>query len=80
MLKMKSKDELKQLIKKIKWGKEKEMPFSQGWAINKVIKKYKIPAKKWGYDYDVIGVQTKKQRMLWRDAGTKLEFLGLEDL
>jgi hypothetical protein len=68
---------LKSKIKKIKWGTEKNMPFSQGWAINEVIKTYKIPAKKWGYEYDTIGVQTKKQYILWKDNGGNLEFLGL---
>ena len=75
----KSQTELKKLIKNIKWGTQKEMPFSQGWVVNEMIKRYKIPAKKWGYDNDIIGIETKRQRILWKDQGGRVDFLGLVD-
>ena len=64
-------------IEKIKWGQAATMPMCQGMAIKAVIKEYKIPAKLWGYWFDVIGVQTNKQTILWRDIGTGVQFLGL---
>ena len=74
---MESSSKLKVYKRKIKWGTPKSMPFSQGWAINQVIKTYNIPAIKWGWNYDVIGLQTKKQYLFWRDNGGNLSFLGL---
>jgi hypothetical protein len=53
------------------------MPMSQGMAINRVIKEHKIPARAWGYSGSAIGVETKKQKILWRDKGVHLEFLGI---
>lgn len=50
---------------------------SQGMAIKKVIQTYKIPAQKWGYSGSAIAVETKKQKILWRDKGTHLDFLGI---
>jgi len=73
----KPESELRKYVKQVKWGTQKSMPFSQGWAINKVIEEYKIPAKKWGYYVDIIGVETKKQFIFWKDGGSELEFLGL---
>ena len=70
---------LQSLSKKVKWGTEKKMAFSQGFAINTVIKRYKIPAIKWGHSFNVIGVETNKQQMFWRDNGGELVFLGLLD-
>ncbi len=63
--------------RKIKWGREKSLPFAQGYAINEVIKQYKIPVIRWGYSFDIIGVETKKQYIFWRDRGGELEFKGL---
>ena len=37
------------LDSKVKWGTEKELPFSQGEAIKRVVSQYNIPAIKWGY-------------------------------
>lgn len=62
---------------KIKWSDSKSMAFSPGFAINSVIKRYKIPAKKWGYSGSIIGVETNKQFMFWKDSGYSLEFKGL---
>ena len=66
-------------VSKIKWGQEQTMPFMQGSAIKAVIAEYKLPAKRWGYWMDVIGVETNKQIMLWRDIGSSLTFLGILD-
>ena len=74
---MRSQAYLKKLIRDIQFGQERSLPFSQGWAIKEVIKKYKIPVKEWGYSGSAIAVGTKKQRMLWRDKGTHLDFLGI---
>jgi hypothetical protein len=68
---------LKKIVNEIDWGEEQEMPMSQGWAINKVIKLYKIPAIRWGYSNNYIGVETKKQYMIWKDKGGHLEFCGV---
>jgi len=69
---------LKQRIKKIKWtSKTTGLPFSQGFAIKELIKRYGIPARRWGWYGSTIGVETKNQFLLWRDYGWKLEFLGL---
>ena len=66
---------------KIKFGREKSLPLMQGEMINLLIKKYKIPAcfksVKWGYHLDLVGIETKKQFMIWRDCGSHAEFLGL---
>ena len=61
----------------IKFGKEQKMPLSQGMAIKRLIEEYKIPAIAWGYEGSLIGIETKKQIMIWRDKGTHLEFKGL---
>ncbi len=63
--------------RKIKWTNKTDMPFGQGWAINEVIKRYKIPAKRWGYWHSIIGVETNKQYIFWKDLGGELEFKGL---
>jgi hypothetical protein len=68
---------LMQYIKKINFGTEQKLPMSQGMAIKTVIDTYKIPAIKWGFDGSLIGIETKKQIMVWRDKGSCLEFLGL---
>ena len=79
MAKSKSPAYLKKLIREIKFGQEQSLPMCQGMAIKEVIKRYKIPAKEWGYSGSAIGVGTKKQRILWRDKGTHLDFLGIID-
>jgi len=61
----------------IKFGREQSLPMSPGMAIKSVIKEYKIPAIAWGYSGSLIGIETKKQIMIWRDKGTHLEFKGL---
>jgi hypothetical protein len=74
---VKSQEYLKKIIREMKFGQEKTMPMAQGYAINEVIKRYKIPAKAWGYSGSAIGVETNKQKILWRDKGTHLDFLGI---
>lgn len=61
----------------IKFGREQKLPMSQGMAIKGVIDEYKIPVIAWGYSGSLIGVETKRQIMIWRDKGTHLEFKGL---
>ncbi|MBL7105663.1 MAG: hypothetical protein ISS18_15160 [Bacteroidales bacterium] len=62
---------------KIKYGKKKHMGFSQGWAINYLIKRYKIQAIAWGTHIGIISIETKKQYLFWRDMGHSLEFKGI---
>lgn len=78
----KSQEYLKKVLREIKLGQEQSLPMSQGLAIKEVIKRYKIPAQRWGYSGSAIAVQTKKQKILWRDRGSHLDFLGIinEDL
>jgi CRISPR/Cas system-associated exonuclease Cas4 (RecB family) len=73
----KSQAYLKQVLREIKLGQEQSLPMAQGMAIKEVIKRYKIPAKRWGYSGSAIAVQTNKQKILWRDRGTHLDFLGI---
>lgn len=61
----------------ISWTTDKKLPFSQGYTINALIKEYQIPAIRWGYDGSLIGLETKRQYLFWRDLGTSLEFKGL---
>ncbi len=68
---------LKSYKSKIKFGTKKELPAIPGMNINGVIKQYKIPAIAWGWSGSLIGVETKKQYIFWRDFGTHLEFKGL---
>ena len=55
----------------------KGVPFSQGIIADTVIKQYKIPAIRWGYNGSLVGVETKKQIMIWRDKGAVTEFKGI---
>jgi len=68
---------LQKYRKLIKFSTDKEGPMMQFSNINFLVNRYKIPAKKWGYHQDLLGIETKKQVMIWRDAGGHLEFLGL---
>lgn len=69
---------LKSLVKKVRWTTQKtNLPMSQGWAINELIKLYRIPAKSWGWAGSTIGLETNKQYLFWKDNGGELEFLGL---
>lgn len=61
----------------INWGKEKSLPFMQGNAINTIIKEYRLPAIRWGYSGSLIGIETEKQYLIWRDKGHALEFKGI---
>lgn len=54
-----------------------KMPMSQGFLINEVIQRYKIPAIAVGWHFDHIGVETPKQFILWRDTGVGAELLGI---
>jgi len=62
---------------KIKYGNEKSLPMCQGMAINKLVKEYSIPAISYGYHFNLIGIETHKQFLMWRDLGYGLEFLGI---
>ncbi len=57
----------------------KDLPMSQGLALKEVIKEYKIPAKRVGYSggSPIIGVETIKQIIFWKDTGVQLEFKGM---
>lgn len=62
---------------KIPFGNLTSGPMVQVMAINELIKRYNIPAKKLGWSFDLIGIETEKQFLLWRDQGSHLEFLGI---
>lgn len=64
-------------LQKVKFGTETSGPAMQFMAINAVIKEYNIRALAWGYYHDVIGIETKKQYLFWRDKGSHIEFVGL---
>ena len=75
---VKTQQYLKQRIKKIKWTNEpSKLGFAQQLAVKKLIDHYGIPAKKIGSYMSTIGLETKKQFLLWRDKGYEYEFLGL---
>lgn len=61
----------------MEFNQNTSLPFSQGYAINSLIKEYKIPALKWGFSGDYIGIETNKQKIFWLDKGTYLEFKGI---
>lgn len=68
---------LSEIINSIPFNTEKELPFMPGYAIKTVIEHYNIPAIKWGHDKDYIGIETKKQFIVWQDEGWRLVFIGL---
>ena len=68
---------LEKYNKKIEYGTQQKLPMSQGSMMNEIAKKYKIPAIRWGYQFDLLGLETKKQFLLWRDCGSHAEFLGI---
>ncbi len=68
---------LKNYNKKIKYGTERSLPMMQGGLIKSLIERYKIPAKRWGYHFNMVGIETNKQFMIWRDMGHEAHFLGL---
>ena len=70
---------LKNYKSRIDFGTEESMAFSPGYAINFLIKRYSIPAVKWGYDRSIIGLETKNQYLFWKDNGGSLEFKGILD-
>lgn len=72
-------EDLKECISQIPFNNEKDLPFMQGYAIIEVIKRYEIPAIACGYTQDLIGIETEKQYIVWRDEGWRLVFLGLMD-
>ena len=74
-----SQKQLETLKKKVKYGTESTLPFSQGWVINEMIKRYNIPAKKWGYYHDIISIETNRQYLFWKDLGGRIDFLGVLD-
>ena len=73
---------LKQYNKNIDYQKLEpslKMAMSPGLMIKHMIKHYKIPALAVGHDCRTgnIGIETKKQFVLWRDCGSHAELLGL---
>jgi len=73
---------LKQYNKNIDYQKVEpglKMAMSPGLMIKHIIENYKIPALSVGHDCRSgnIGIETKKQFILWRDCGSHAELLGL---
>jgi len=69
---------LKAYADKIMWSNVGDsLPFSQGFLINEVIKRYHIPVKRVGWHFNHIAVETKKQIILWKDQGSHAEFMGI---
>lgn len=59
--------------------KSKDLPYSQGYAIKMILGKYDIKPIQFAYTTDLVGIETAKQKLIWRDKGLSLEFLGLID-
>jgi len=64
---------------KINWGKHKTLPMMPGEAIKSMVKHYKMFPIAVGYYLDVIGVETAKQVILWKDDGVRVSWLGMLD-
>jgi hypothetical protein len=67
---------LKKYKNQIKFGQEKSLPMSQGLLIQEIIKQIGIRPIGWGYHFNLVGLETKKQFLIWRDTGVSAEFLG----
>lgn len=61
----------------LQWGNRKDLPAIPGMNIAGVIKEYRIPAIRWAYSGSLIGIETKRQFLFWRDVGGELVFKGL---
>jgi len=71
---------LKNYNSKITYGTQKKLPMSQGCMLNEIVAKYKITnAIKWGYHFDILGIETPKQFLLWKDCGSYAQHLGIID-
>jgi hypothetical protein len=68
---------LKNYVKKINFGTEERLPMIPGGALFDIMRHYKIPAIRWGYNGTLIGIETKKQFLFWRWIGSACEFKGL---
>jgi hypothetical protein len=62
---------------RITYGTPEKLPMSQGSLMNEIIKKYKIHPTQWGWHQDLIGLETHRQFLVWRDNGVGAEFLGI---
>ncbi len=71
--------QLNKILSKIDLGTETKLPFSQGYAIKDVIKRYGIKAVEWGYGGNYIAVATNSQIMVWLDKGSELKFVGIKN-
>lgn len=76
---------LKARLKAVKWHRietDFKMPFSQGYLINELLKRYFVGEKKpkvlaVGWDLDVVAIKTTRQIMAWKDNGIGARFLGI---
>ena len=68
---------LKSYWSKMTKTKSKTLPMGQGFAINMLISKYKIKPVQFAYGKDLIGIETEKQKLIWKDKGMSIEFVGL---
>ena len=64
--------------RKIEYGTQQRLPMAQGSMMNEIVKSQKITnVIKWGYHFDLMGLETPSQFLLWRDCGSHAEFLGI---
>jgi len=76
---------LKAKLKEIEWHKietDFKMPFSQGYLINDLLKRYFVGKKKprvleVGWHLDIVAIKTTIQIVAWKDTGIGARFLGL---
>lgn len=77
---------LKAKLKEIEWHKIEskfKMPFSQGYLINDLLKRYFVGKGKKprvvavGWYLDTVAIKTPRQIMAWKDTGTGARFLGI---
>ncbi len=74
---------LKKYIKSINWfdiDPAPSLPMSQGLSLQAIIKANGFPAKRVGYNQDLLAVASKKQIIVYRDNGVGAEFLGIVDI
>lgn len=70
-------DTLKRWNMRIPYGTPDKLPMSQGSVMNEIIKTYKLHPVRWGWYQDLIGLETEKQFLIWRDTGVGAEFQGI---
>lgn len=74
---------LKKYVESIKWfdvDPAPSLPMSQALILQEIIKANRFPAKRVGYNADLVAVASKKQIIVYRDNGVGADFLGIVDI